>query len=92
MNLFKNYQSAVTGLWTLYRLYIWNIASVTSSSDTFFNFKLNTYCLSILYVQQGSLQDPASTVRQTIMEISHLTCKINTEQLQFYIYSYIDIY
>lgn len=76
----------------LYGLYIWNIASVNSSSDVFLKFKLNTYCSSTLYVQQGSLQDPANTVRQKIREISHLTWKINTEQLQFYIYSYIDIY
>lgn len=62
------------------------------TSDSFFKFRLNTYCLSILYAQQGSLQDPTSTVRQIIMKISHLAHKINTELLQFYIYSYIDIF
>lgn len=68
----------------LYRLYIVYF--------NFFKLQLNTYCLSIPYAQQGSLQDPTSTVRQIIVKISHLAHKINTQLLQFYIYSYIDIF
>lgn len=64
------------------RVHLWNIASVTSLSDNFFKFELNTYCLSAPYVQQGSLQGPASTVRQ-MMEVSHLHGKLRKSNCNY---------
>lgn len=77
-----DYQAVVTRTEMLDRVHLWNIASVTSLSYNFFKFELNTYCLSAPYVQQGSLQGPASTVRQ-MMEDSHLHGKLRKSNCNY---------